>query len=743
MKGETAVVMKISGRVQGVGFRPAAHRLANELGLRGWALNDSCGAEVALWGREDAIARFREELPRRLPAAACVESVEERAGTGRGPEGFEIRASREAAGILVAGILPDLATCPDCLREIFDPKDRRHRYPFANCTHCGPRYSIVERLPYDRGHTTMRAFRMCAQCEAEYRDPGNRRFHAQPNACPACGPRLSWTTGGQVSREGEDALAAAEAALEGGQIVAAKGIGGFHLMADARSEHAVKRLRERKRRDEKPFAVMFPSMEELEKACKAGAEERAWLQSPAAPILLLERREGGLDLASGIAPGLDRIGAMLPYAPMHHLLLRDLGFPLVATSGNLTDEPICIECDEAMARLGAIADGFLGHDRRIARPMDDSVVAICEGEPLAMRRGRGMAPYSLPMAGAPDGWLAAGAQMKGTVAVAAGGKAVVSSHLGDLDHEASARQWAAAAKDLAGLHGMEIAGAATDCHGDYVSTRCAEALGVPTERVQHHHAHVAACMAENGLEGRVLGIAWDGTGWGPDGTIWGGEFLACERSGFERAAWLRTFPLVGGDAAAREPRRSAFGVLREMGLDWAPPGFDEGELKAMDEALRAGINVAWTSSAGRLFDAAAALLGTCLVATHEGQAPMRLEALARKTAKWAKPYPVGWIGGALDWAPAIEMLLASGEGAEAKAGRFHATLAEMMVEGARRAGIADVVLTGGCFQNCVLLGMARHRLGESGFRVWTHRELPPNDGGISAGQMAVAAARRR
>ena len=740
----SAIVFKIGGRVQGVGFRPTAHRLARELNLRGWVLNDSGGAEVALWGDEGAIARFREELPGRLPAAARIESIEEMAARGRGPEGFEIRASREAGGMRVAGILPDLATCPECLREIFDARDRRHRYPFANCTHCGPRYSIVERLPYDRGNTTMSAFRMCPRCEAEYFDPENRRFHAQPNACPECGPRLSWATGnGEVEEQGEAALAAAEAALAGGQIVAAKGIGGFHLMADARNEQAVGRLRERKRRDGKPFAVMFPNMGELEKFCAAGTVERTWLQSAAAPILLLERRGGEERLAFGIAPGLDRIGAMLPYTPLHHLLLRDLGFPLVATSGNMTDEPICIENDEAMARLGGIADGFLGHDRRIARPMDDSVMAICDGEPLAIRRGRGMAPYALPMAGIADGWLAAGAQMKGTVAVAAGGKAVVSSHLGDLDQETAVRQWEKAAQDLAGLHGVEIVGASADCHGDYVSTRCAEALGVPTEKVQHHHAHVAACMAENGLEGPVLGIAWDGTGLGPDGTIWGGEFLACGKTGYERAAWLRTFPLLGGDAAVREPRRSAFGVLREMGSERVPPGFGASELERLDEALRAGVNVARTSSAGRLFDAVAALLGVCLVATHEGQAAMRLEALARQTAQGAKPYSIGWIGDALDWASAVEGLIAGGEGMEEKAGRFHATLAEMMVAGAQRAGIADVALTGGCFQNCVLLGLARRRLEEAGFRVWTHRELPPNDGGISAGQMAVAAARRR
>jgi hydrogenase maturation protein HypF len=740
MLEERSILLRMRGRVQGVGFRPVVFRLAHELGLRGWVRNDAAGAEVALAGAADAIDRFRAALPGRLPAAADIQGVEEGAAPAGLPAGFEIRLSAGAGGAKVAGILPDLATCADCLREILDPADRRYRYPFANCTHCGPRYSILDALPYDRAHTTMKGFAMCPACAAEYGDPRDRRFHAQPNACPDCGPVVSWAAeDGSVLSMRDEALRAAAAALRGGRIVAVKGIGGFHLMVDARDGAAVRRLRERKRRDEKPLAVLFPSIASISAACEVSAAERGWLESAAAPIVLLRQRAGAGGLADEVAPGLPWMGAMLPYTPLHHLLMRDLGFPVVATSGNLTDEPICTEFDEARTRLAGIADFYLTHNRPIARPMDDSVMAVCAGGPLMMRRGRGLAPVSLPLPGAADGLVAAGAQMKATVAVAAGGNAVVGPHIGDLDHEGAARLWGRSLADLLGLHGLEPGTVAADGHPDYASTRGAAALGVPLERVQHHHAHIAACMAENAIEGPVLGIAWDGTGWGDDGTVWGGEFLVCTRAEFRRAAWLRTFPLVGGDAAAREPRRSALGVLREMGSDRPPPGFAPAEVAVLDAALHQGLQVVRTSSAGRLFDAVASLLGVCQQMSHEGQAAMRLEALAGDAA--APPYPVGWRGDEVDWAPMVAAMLAAGEPVAVAAARFHATLVEMMVAVARREGLADVCLSGGCFQNRRLLAGAVARLGEAGFRVWRHRDLPPNDAGIALGQLAVAAAR--
>ena len=740
MPEEISIVLRMRGRVQGVGFRPVVFRLAHELGLRGWVRNDASGAEVALAGAAEAIAQFRAELPGRLPAAADIQGVEELAAAPDVPAGFEIRSSAEAPGVRVAGILPDLATCPECLREIFDPHNRRYRYPFANCTHCGPRYSILERLPYDRQNTTMRGFRMCPACEAEYRDPRDRRFHAQPNACPVCGPSLSWASAnGRILALRDEALLAAAEALRGGKIVAAKGIGGFHLMVDARLAAAVRRLRERKKRDEKPFAVLFPSLASIRANCATSPAEEKWLQSAAAPIVLLGKRPAASELAEDVAPGLPWIGAMLPYAPLHHLLMRELGFPVVATSGNLTDEPICVDFAEARGRLGGIADFFLTHDRPIARPMDDSVMAVCDGEPLMMRRGRGLSPYSLPMSGAPDGLVAAGAQMKSAVAVAAGGNAVMSPHVGDLDHEGAARLWRRAVKDLLDLHGSSPSGAAVDLHPDYASTHGAAELGAPATAVQHHHAHIAACMAENRLAGPVLGIAWDGTGLGTDGTVWGGEFLVCTRADFRRAAWLRPFPLVGGDAAAREPRRAALGVLREMGSPHPPPGFSAAELAVLDGMLRGGVNGVRTSSAGRLFDAVASLLDVCQRMSHEGQAAMRLEALAGDAE--GEAYPFGWIGDALDWAPMVAAMLSAGDPPAAAAARFHATLVEMMVAAAKRFELRDVCLSGGCFQNRRLLSAAVRRLREEGFSPWRHREIPPNDAGICLGQLAVAAAR--
>ena len=739
MPEEKSILLQMRGRVQGVGFRPVVFRLAHELGLRGWVRNDASGAEVALAGSAEAVSRFRTELPGRLPAAADIQRVEERPAPADLPAGFEIRLSNSPGGARVAGILPDLGTCPECLREIFDPRDRRHRYPFTNCTHCGPRYSLIEALPYDRANTTMREFRMCPACEAEYRDPRNRRFHAQPNACPVCGPKLAWMRAdGAVLAEGHDALPAAAEALRCGRIAAVKGLGGFHLMVDARDAAAVQRLRARKKRDEKPFAVLFPTLKAVAEACEMSGAEMKWLKSAAAPIVLLKKRSGGAGLAPEVAPELPWIGAMLPYTPLHHLLLHDLGFPVVATSGNLTDEPICTDNEEARARLEDIADFFLMHNRRIVRPLDDSVMAVCNGEPLMMRRGRGLAPYSLPLAGAPDGIVAAGAQLKNTVAVSAGGNAVMSPHIGDLDHEAADHLWHRAVADLTGLHGLKPGVVVADQHPGYASTHAAADLGVPVQVVQHHHAHIAACMAEHGLEGPVLGIAWDGTGLGTDGTIWGGEFMACTRKDFRRVAWLRPFPLIGGDAAAREPRRAALGVLREMGSQHPPPGLSQTELTVLDSMLAEGLNVVRTSSAGRLFDAVASLLGACQIMTHEGQAAMRLEALAGDAVP--EPYPFAWRGGALDWEPLIRNMLTSGEPAGTAAARFHATLVEMMVAVAKREGLADVCLSGGCFQNRRLLAGAVRRLAAEGFRVWRHREIPPNDAGICLGQIAVAVA---
>ena len=745
--------VRVKGRVQGVGFRPTAWRLARELGLGGWVRNDGRGAELLLLGERERCERFLEMLPGALPAVAHIESVERSwpppEGTPVGEEEFVILESTEPGdAIRSAGVLPDLATCPECLREMLDPRNRRYLYPFTNCTVCGPRVSILLRLPYDRENTTMRGFKMCPECEEEYRSPGNRRFHAQPNACPKCGPQLEWfaTDDGRHAAR-EEALEAAAAALRSGRIVAVKGIGGFHLMTDARDAAAVRRLRERKRREAKPLAVMFPSLEALERECEVSAEERTALVSPEAPIVLLFRREGARGLAAEeLAPGLPWIGAFLPYSPLHHLLLREVGFPLVATSGNLSDEPICTDNDEAVARLGGIADAFLMHDRPIARPLDDSVVAFCGGRRIAIRRGRGMAPYSVPLPGVPEGALAAGGQMKNTVALGLGGRALVSPHIGDLEHDGAVRLWERTVADGLALRGLSAPPVwGVDGHPDYASAlaaeRAAEASGVPLVRIPHHEAHVASCLADNGEEGAVLGIAWDGTGWGGDGIIRGGEFFRCEsRREMRRVASLRTFLLAGGDAAAREPRRSEAGVWHELGGGGAARGFNEAEAALVASQLRAGVNVWRTSSAGRLFDALASRLGLCAVNRYEGEAAMRLEARAWKAAReeeTPEAYPFALAGEVVDWGPMWRVVAESDEPVETIALRIHATFAAMMAAVAHREGMPAVALSGGCFQNRLLLRLATEALEGGGFRVLVHRDVPPNDAGLAVGQLAV------
>lgn len=751
--------VRVKGRVQGVGFRPAAWRLARELGLGGWVRNDERGAELLLLGPKERCERFLAELPGVLPPVAHIESAERSWPPPPGTPGAEagagfaiLESPDPGAALRPAGVLPDLATCPDCLREMTDPHDRRYRYPFTNCTACGPRSSILLRLPYDRENTTMRGFRMCPECEEEYRSPGSRRFHAQPNACPRCGPQLAWYApdggAGLPARAArEEALQAAAAALRSGRIVAVKGIGGFHLMVDARDAAAVRRLRARKRREAKPLAVMFPSMTVLEGECAVSAEERAALRSPEAPIVLLFRRDGASGLAAEeLAPGLAWIGAFLPYSPLHHLLLREIGFPVVATSGNLTDEPICTDNDEAVARLGGIADAFLLHDRPIARPLDDSVVAYDGGRRVVIRRGRGMAPYSVALPGVPEGAMAAGGQMKNTVALGLGGRALVGPHIGDLDHEGAIRLWERTVADWLSLRGLAApARWAVDAHPDYASAReaarAAEASGVPLVRIPHHEAHVAACLAENGECGPALGIAWDGTGWGGDGTIRGGEFFRCEGGrAVRRVAALRTFPLAGGDAAAREPRRSEAGVRHELGDGWTGHGFSETEAALVASQLRAGVNVWRTSSAGRLFDALASLLGLCAVNRYEGEAAMRLEGVAWKAAKagtGAEAYPFALEGDVLDWGPMWRAAAESREPVETVALRIHATFAAMMLAVARREGLPAVALSGGCFQNRLLLRLATESLEGAGFRVAIHREVPPNDAGLAVGQLAA------
>lgn len=745
--------IRVRGVVQGVGFRPFVYRLAQELEAAGWVRNDTQGVLIQVEASPSVLDRFTQRLASEAPPLSDIESVESVSIPVTGEPGFTVLAS-PPAGTRRTVVPPDVATCPDCLAEMADPSDRRYRYPFLNCTNCGPRYSIIESLPYDRPRTSMRRFAMCPACETEYHDPGNRRFHAQPTACPRCGPTAVFETGeGTASGRGYAAIEETARWLAEGQIVALKGIGGFQLMVDARNEEAVARLRARKRRGRKPFAVMLPDLPAIESIAEIDAVARELLGSPASPIVLLPTRPGASGLAPSVAPGNPLIGAMLPYSPLHHLLLRRLGGPLVATSGNLSDEPICIDDREARERLGPLADGFLRHDRPIVRPVDDSVTRVIRGRVQILRRARGYAPLAVPTGAHRPAILGVGPQLKNTIAASVGDRIVVSQHLGDLDNAETFTAFRRAVDDLRGFYAWSPALVAHDAHPDYLSTRYARRLGLPTVAVQHHYAHVLSCLVDAEVDPPVLGVAWDGTGYGTDATIWGGEFLRVGDDGFERVGYLRTFPLIGGDAAAREPRRSAAGLLFELGgegalADDAPAlaPFGTEERPVIRAMLVRSLQVVRTSSAGRLFDAVASLLGLVHRCDFEGEAAMAVEFAAEgipADSPLASPYPFRLTrsGSALvlDWAPTIEAILAERTEIARCAARFHATLAAGIAEIAHRIGEPRVVLTGGCFQNRRLTELTLDRLSAIGHEPVWHARIPPNDGGISVGQVVAAA----
>jgi hydrogenase maturation protein HypF len=724
--------LRITGVVQGVGFRPFVHGLASRHGLGGFVLNDGRGVVVEVEGPPVSLAAFTAEIVDDAPPLAridfvAVESIDP--GDER-----EFRIERSGGGEATALVPPDAATCEDCLRELFDPGDRRHRYPFINCTQCGPRFTIVERVPYDRANTTMARFAMCERCRAEYEDPADRRFHAEPIACPECGPRLRFEPGGPDGPEeapvGEEALAAAIAMIRAGGIVAVKGLGGYHLACDAASEEAVVLLRRRKQREEKPMAVMTESPERL---AVLGADELELLHSRRRPIVIAPTRSDA-PLAGEIAPGSPRVGLMLPYTPLHHLLCDGFGGALVMTSGNRSDEPIAFADDDARDRLGAIADAFLTHDRPIHRRCEDSVLTA--GFPI--RRSRGFAPDSLPLPLAADVPLvAAGAELKSTFCVARGREAFLSPHLGDLDTEASHLAFRTDLELYLAMLGTKPALVAHDLHPDYLSTRWALEQDAEAIGVQHHHAHAAACLAENGETGPALALVFDGTGYGTDGTLWGGELLRCDLEDFTRLTHLEPVPLPGGEAAIRQPWRAAASYLERAGR---PVPFERWPL--VRESLR--VNAPPSSGMGRLFDAIAALLGVREEVSYEGQAAIELEHLAGETD--AAPYQCRVEGGLIrgaDLVAAADDDLASGRPREQIAAAFHEGVAQAAaIACAEAADPRTVVLSGGSFQNIRLLESTRARLANLGFRVLTHRLVPPNDGGISYGQAAVAARRR-
>jgi hydrogenase maturation protein HypF len=823
--------VEIHGAVQGVGFRPFVYRLATDLALTGWVINDTQGVFIEVEGPDATLRQFLERIPAEVPPRAIVQSIESDWLEPAGFERFDIRHS-DNTGAKTVLVLPDIATCPDCLVELSDPADRRRHYPFTNCTNCGPRFTIIEALPYDRPNTTMRRFTLCPACRAEYENPLDRRFHAQPNACPNCGPRLAlwtmddgrWTT----AAEDDDALRQAADALRTGRIVAIKGLGGFHLMADAGNDAAIRRLRESKPRRAKPFAIMARDLAQVQALCSVPPAAEALLTSPEAPIVLLEKRSGIRDQGSGdrnpemegqnpssivsrppfsvsdeVAPDNPNLGIMLPYTPLHHLLLRETGFPVVATSGNLSDEPICTDETEAMQRLGHIADVFLVHDRPIARHVDDSVAWIVRDVPRLLRRARGYAPLPVTLQHDVPTILAVGAHLKNTVALSVGRHVFISQHIGDLETPEALAAFERVIADFQRLYEAQPVAIAHDLHPEYLSTKWAREHGglriaddsprSAAERdsgfagdphwsirnpqsairylfpVQHHHAHLAACLAENAVAGPALGVTWDGTGYGADGTIWGGEFLLGDASGFERLAHLRPFRLPGGDAAVKEPRRAALALLWELRGDAALEMEDLAPIRALRlterkllaQMLAKGINAPITTSAGRLFDGIAALIGLHQQVSFEGQAAMALEFTADRCERAAYPIDLTNDGGrrtedgaytpssglrppfVLDWRPLLDAVLADlhrGVSPGIMAARFHNALVGAILAVAEVSGERRVALTGGCFQNRLLTERAAERLERAGFEVLLHRQVPPNDGGISLGQVAIAAA---
>ncbi|MBI5445860.1 MAG: carbamoyltransferase HypF [Deltaproteobacteria bacterium] len=764
----------VEGIVQGVGFRPFVYRLAAARGLSGWVRNGASGVLLEVEGAEGEIRAFLQELRERAPPLAAVGAISAEELPAEGREGFAILES--GGGGDDVQIAPDGDVCPDCLRELFDPADRRYRYPFINCTNCGPRYTVVTGVPYDRPFTTMARFPLCPECRAEYEDPADRRVHAQPVACPACGPRLRLLDGAGAELGG-DPLDAAVALLKEGRILALKGLGGYHLAVDACNGGAVRELRRRKERDEKPFALMSPGLDEVLEYAVPGAAERLLLQAPERPIVLLPKRAGN-PLSPLVAPANGYFGVMLPYTPLHHLLLRGNFLALVMTSGNLSDEPIAYRDGEARERLARIAGAFLVHDREIHVRTDDSVLRVFDGRPVFLRRSRGYVPRPVALPAPQKRVLAVGGELKAAVCLTRADRAFPSQHVGDLKNEAVLRSLEETVEHLERILAIEPEVVAHDLHPDYLSTVYAQEIpDLPRVAVQHHHAHLASCMAENGLEGEVIGVIFDGTGLGTDGTIWGGEFLVGGYGGFERRGRFRPVPLPGGDAAVREPFRMALSYLNDVygrGLFELPLPFldaiPKGERAIFLTMLERRLNSPLTSSCGRLFDAVAALLGLRSRVSYEGQAAIELEALAER-CETAEAYPFRVDAGSsvlgprssenrqpitdnpkpsspcleVDFRPMLAGLvrdLAGGTPAAELARRFHDTLAGAVGEACQilreGTGLGRVALSGGVFQNRLLTEGVLRLLAARGFQVFTQRLVPPNDGGLALGQAVIA-----
>lgn len=741
----------VEGRVQGVGFRPFVHRLANVLDLAGWVANAPDGVVIEVQGDPSAIESFLRDLQMKSPKPARIERVHQEVSHLRDDTGFAVRPSLLDSDPRPLDLV-DRVTCADCLRDIRAPSNRRYRYPFTTCTACGPRYSILDALPFDRERTAMVGFTMCAACRSEYNDPADRRFHAETQACPDCGPSLVYqNTDGDVLAQRDDALMQAATDLRSGWIVALEGLGGFQLLVDARNGEAVARLRERKRRQDKPFALMVRDLDQAAELAMLRPEERGMLTSPAGPIVIVERQS---DLpAAAVAPDLPWLGLMLPTTPLHHLLLDALGFPVVATSGNLAGEPMAIAFTDARKRLGGIADRFLSHDRPIRRALDDSVVRVIAGCPTTLRLGRGLAPLTVTRDGTAQPMLALGGQEKAAVAIASKLGVVLGPHVGDLDAPSAREAHEMTATDLCQLHGIEPDVVVCDRHPDYASTELASRFDRPVRKIQHHAAHVFGCMADNGLEPPLLGFAFDGTGFGEDGTIWGGEAIQVTEDGWRWVASFRPFALPGGEMAIREPRRTAIALLLDaVGEDafrrcsnlMPIRSRRASDLAVLKRMIETGLNTPRTSSVGRLFDGAAAIIGLRQITSYSGQAAIELEGRVATSSTEAYPFDLQDDGSHLmiDWRPAIRALVndvQNDRDVGTMAAAFHNGLVEAMVKIAKKIGLPRIGLSGGCFQNRYLTERAKAELEAAGFTVHLHRRVPPNDGGLALGQIVCAA----
>jgi hydrogenase maturation protein HypF len=751
------VHISVRGVVQGIGFRPFVYRIAARHDLRGWVCNTSEGVKIEVEGEENAIVSFLLELRNQAPPLARIEDFSVTPGQPVNYEKFEIRASIPEPGKYQL-VSPDIATCPKCLYEIFDPFDRRYRYPFTNCTNCGPRFTIIEDIPYDRPNTTMKSFDMCPDCRVEYENPLDRRFHAQPNACPLCGPRLELLdANGTPIRCDEDIVRYTAGLLKEGKIIAIKGLGGFLLACDATSEASVNLLRLRKHRNAKPLAVMVASLAEARRHCEINNEEAQLLSSPNSPIVLVKWKSGS-SICPAVAPGLKYMGIMLPYTPLHHLLLRDTCLPLVMTSGNLTEEPIVKDNDEAVRRLNSIADYFLVHNRDVYARYDDSVTLVEAGIPRFARRARGYAPFPIRLPFKSRQIMGAGAEEKNTFCLTRDNYAFVSQHIGDMDNIETMEHYVNTVDFFKKLFRIKPEIIAHDIHPEYLPTKYAKEVAekekIKLVPVQHHHAHIAACMADNGIEGPVIGVSLDGTGYGTDGNIWGGEFLVADYKKFTRAAHLEYLPLPGGASAIKKPYRTALGYLSALGieLDEGLPflrQIDSGEIGIIRDQVKKKVNTPITSSMGRLFDAVSALIGVRGVIEYEAQAAIDLETLAFDNVDETGCYPFSTVPqNDIDIIKINEILTSVIKEVKQKtpgaviAARFHNTIVRMIVEVccniSSQTGIKQTALSGGVFQNRLLLRKAIPLLESAGLEVYTHRQVPCNDGGISLGQVAIA-----